>query len=151
MKGINNENKNRNKKNKKFNGLSFNQNTNTNNKINNLNKTRNSKSHGSDISFMSSYNITLEEVKNRLKEKLISVIYGNKNEIDMYVGPVNIGCLAPNNYDESIYNLIKKIKINGYQYNRVDKNLFRCIKGNKIFDIEIVKIKGNLLYYLIKN
>ena len=100
---------------------------------------------------MSSYNITLEEIKNRLKEKLISVIYGNKNEIHMYVGPVNIGCLAPNNYDESIYNLIRKIKINGYQYNRVDKNVFRCIKGNKILDIEIVKIKGNLLYYLIKN
>ena len=153
----NNENKNNNKNKNKIgkinkenllNGNNIENNKKNNNK-NSLYNTRNTHSHTNNFSNMTSNNLYLEELKNKLKEKLISV-YGLKTEFNLYNGPINIRCITCKNYDESINNLIDKIKISGYKYNRIKDNLFKCTKGNKSFDIEIVKIKGNVLYYLIK-
>ena len=99
---------------------------------------------------MSTYNLNLEQIKNRLKEKLISVTSGLHYDFLFYEGPINIKCISLNNYDNSINNIINFIKERGYKYNRMKDNIFKCIKGKKTMDIEIVKIKGNLLYYLIK-
>ena len=117
---------------------------------NKLNQTRNTNSYVSEFSFITSNNLSLEELKNKLKEKLISITEGLHSELIVYNGPINLKCISFKNYEDSINNLINKIKINGYQYYRINDNLFKCTKGNKVIDIEIVKIKGNLLYYLIK-
>ena len=117
---------------------------------NKLNQTRNTNSYVSEFSFITSNNLSLEELKNKLKEKLISITEGLHSELIVYNGPINLKCISFKNYEDSINNLINKIKINGYQYYRINDNLFKCTKGNKVVDIEIVKIKGNLLYYLIK-
>ena len=123
---------------------------NKSNKNNTLYNTRNNNSEISDYSSMSVYNLNLEELKNRLKEKLISITYGLRTQLIYYDGPVNIRNISYNNYEETINNLINMIKTNGYQYNRIRDNIFKCFKGNKFIEIEIVKIKGNFLYYLIK-
>ena len=121
-----------------------------NNQINEFYKFSNNNSNRSDISYMSTYNLNLEQIKNRLKEKLISVTSGLHYDFLFYEGPINIKCISLNNYDNSINNIINFIKERGYKYNRMKDNIFKCIKGKKTMDIEIVKIKGNLLYYLIK-
>ena len=95
------------------------------------------------------YYLNFKVFKNKQKEKLINE-YWLKTVFKVYNGPINVRWIMCKNYDESINNLIDKIKISGYKYNRIKDNLFKCTKGNKSFDIEIVKIKGNLLYYLIK-
>ena len=161
---LNNINKNKNKRtsNKKIRKKQFGNNNNLSvstlkdkdikniTKNNILYNTRNNNSDMSDFSSMSAYNLNLEELKARLKEKLISVTYGLRAQLIFYEGPINIRNISINNYEETINNLINIIKINGYQYSRIKDNIFKCFKGNKSIEIEIVKIKGNFLYYLIK-
>jgi hypothetical protein len=142
---------NKNNMNKNLSNISHIRNKNISNNNISIFYTRNTNSsHLSDFSFMTSNNSSLEEIKNRLKEKLISITEGLHSELMIYSGPVNLSCLSLKNYDESVIDLVKKIKKNGYQYSRVSDNLFTCSKGDKVVDVEIVKIKGNLIYYLIK-
>ena len=121
-----------------------------NTKNNILYNTRNNNSDMSDFSSMSSYHLNLEEIKKRLKEKLISITYGLQTHLFFYDGPINIRNISITNYEETINNLVNMLKTNGYQYNRIKDNIFKCFKGNQYIEIEIVRIKGNLLYYLIK-
>jgi hypothetical protein len=46
--------------------------------------------------------------------------------------------------------LIYKIKMNGYKYIKIKDYVFKCTKDDICYSIELVKIKGNLLYYLMK-
>ena len=38
----------------------------------------------------------------------------------------------------------------GFVYDIINENLFQFYKNGRIIEIEIVKIKGNMLYYLTK-
>lgn len=122
-----------------------------NNKINNThNNNRNTNSYLSELSFITNSNLSLEELKNRLKDKLISVTHELQTVLNSYHGPINISCISLKNVEESMNDILYKMKMKGYNCSRNKENLLKCYKGDKAFDIEIVKIKGNLLYYLIK-
>jgi hypothetical protein len=103
-------------------------------------------------SFNNSYNSNnLENAKIKLKDKLISVTDELKSEIlKYYFGPINIECISLKNLDESVNDLIYKIKMNGYKYIKIKDYVFKCTKDDICYSIELVKIKGNLLYYLMK-
>ena len=103
-------------------------------------------------SFNNSYNSnSLENAKNKLKDKLISVTDELKSEIlKYYIGPINVECISSKNLDESVNDLIYKIKMNGYKYIKIKDYVFKCTKEDICYSIELVKIKGNLYYYLMK-
>ena len=97
------------------------------------------------------YSSNLENCKNKLKDKLISVTDELKSEIlKYYVGPINVEYISLKNVNESVSDLIYKIKMNGYKYIKIKDYAFKCTKGDICFSIELVKLKGNLLYYLMK-
>ena len=101
---------------------------------------------------INSFNINLENAKNKLKDKLISVTNELRAEkLRYYTGPINIGCISSKKIDESLSKFINKLKMNGYKYVKIKDYLFKCSKGDTSFIVELVKIKGNLLYYLVKN
>ena len=120
------------------------------------NKTKNNKSYNnylnssSDVSFRTNYNVSLEDLKNKLKDKLISVTRELQFELKAYDGPINIDCISLKNTDESMNDMMNKMIINGYDCIRNKDNVIKCNKGKKFVDIELVKIRGNLLYFLIK-
>ena len=64
-----------------------------NNKINNSNYNINN-TFSRDISFMTNNSLSLEELKNRLKDKLISVTQELQDELKIYDGPVDIDCIS---------------------------------------------------------
>jgi hypothetical protein len=100
---------------------------------------------------INSFNINLENAKNKLKDKLISVTNELKAEkLELYTGPINIGCITSKNIDESLNKFINKMKMNVYKYVKIKDYLFKCSKGDISFNVELVKIKGNLLYFLVK-
>jgi hypothetical protein len=101
---------------------------------------------------INSFNINLENAKNKLKDKLISVTDELKAEkLKYYTGPIDIGCISSKKIDESLNKFINKMKMNGYKYVKIKDYLFKCSKGEYTFNVELVKIKGNLIYYLVKN
>ena len=94
----------------------------------------------------------LEKLKNDIKLKLISNIDENKNsEINEYNGPIDIKYISLKNYEQTMKDLIKKIKMLKYKYTIIDFNLFKCTRGIKTIFIEIVKLKKGFYYYLITN
>ena len=94
----------------------------------------------------------LEKLKNDIKIKLISNIDENKNsEINEYNGPIDIKYISLKNYEQTMKDLIKKIKMLKYKYTIIDFNLFKCTRGIKTIFIEIVKLKKGFYYYLITN
>ena len=93
---------------------------------------------------------SVQNIKNEIKMKLIN----NSNDvsntmINDYNGPIDIKYISLKNYEMTIKDLIKRIKILKYKYIIIDFNLYKCIRGTKILYIEVVKIKNNLYYYLI--
>ena len=107
------------------------------------NKTRNNNNTNSD-------NISLVELKNKLKDKLISVTHELQYDLKLYNGPINIDCISLKNVDDSMNDMMNTMIINGYDCIRNKEYIIKCNKGKKCVDIELVKIKGNLLYFLIK-
>jgi hypothetical protein len=100
---------------------------------------------------INSFNINLENAKNKLKDKLISVTNELRAEkLKYYTGPIDIGCISSKKIDESLNKFINKMKMNGYKYVKIKDYLFKCSKGDISFNVELVKIKGNLLYFLVK-
>ena len=86
-----------------------------------------------------------------MKDKLISVTNELKAEkLKYHTGPIDIGCISSKKIDESLNKFINKMKMNGYKYVKIKDYLFKCSKGDIYFNVELVKIKGNLLYFLVK-
>ena len=81
---------------------------------------------------------------------MISVTRELQFELKVYDGPINIDCISLKNADESMNDMMNKMIINGYDCLRNKENVIKCNKGKKFVDIELVKIRGNLLYFLIK-
>ena len=74
----------------------------------------------------------------------------NKDIINNYYGPVDIGLISFKNMEETIDDIINKMDKKGFEYKKINNNMIRFSKNGRIIDIEIVKIKKNFLYYLTK-
>ena len=107
-------------------------------------------------------NNIVEDYKNRLKLKLISLTDDLKDEneeekLKYYIGPIDLSLISiKGNLKESIEDLKDKFSMNGYECLDNDnkneiKSQIKYIKNGIIYIAEIVKIKNNLLYYLITN
>ena len=120
------------------------------NKANNNSNINTNLNSSNDISFRTNNNVSLEEIKNRLKDKLISVSQKLQSEIRTYEGPININCISLNSPEESMNNIIYIMTMNGFQCKKCKEYLIKCNKGYKSFYVELVKIKGNLLYIFIR-
>ena len=88
-----------------------------------------------------------DKSSNEEKIKKNSKIKTNE-KIKIYSGPIDIGLISLRNMEESINEIIKKMNKKGFECKKMKSNLIRCIKKKKVVDIEIVKIKGDFLYYL---
>ena len=113
-------------------------------------------------SFKKFDNNIVEDYKNRLKLKLISLTDDLKDEneeekLKYYIGPIDLSLISiKGNLKESIEDLKDKFSMNGYECLDNDnkneiKSQIKYIKNGIIYIAEIVKIKNNLLYYLITN
>ena len=100
-----------------------------------------------------------ETVKNKLKSKLISLTDDLKEEDDekklkFYIGPIDLSLISiKGNLKESIEDLKYKIYENDLEYidnySENNNNQIKFIKNGVIYIAEVVKIRSNLLYYLI--
>ena len=135
-------------KNKKYNKDEYNDNTNY--------------LFNSISSFKKFDNNIAEDYKNRLKLKLISLTDDLKDEneeekLKYYIGPIDLSLISiKGNLKESIEDLKDKFSMNGYECLDNDskneiKSQIKYIKNGIIYITEVVKIKNNLLYYLITN
>ena len=111
-------------------------------------------------SFKKFGNNIVEDYKNRLKLKLISLTDDLKDEneeekLKYYIGPIDISLISiKGNLKESIEDLKYKFNMNGYECLDNDnkneiKSQIKYIKNGIIYIAEVVKIRNNLLYYLI--
>ena len=129
-----------------------NYNINKNNTILNNNKTNfnNSNDNLRNSKRLINKKRSVQNIKNEIKMKLLN----NGNDVSNtmisdYSGPIDIKYISLKNYEMTIKDLIKRIKLLKYKYVVIDFNLYKCIRGTKIMYIEVVKIKNNLYYYLI--
>ena len=100
-----------------------------------------------------------ETIKNRLKSKLISLTDDLKNENDeeklkYYIGPIDLSLISlKGNIRESIEDFKNKLNERGFELendnNNENNNQIKYKKDGIIYTIEVVKIRSNLLYYLI--
>ena len=89
--------------------------------------------------------------KSSKEEKIKKNSKIKENEkISLYSGPIDIELISLRNMGESINEIIKKMNKKGFECKKMKTNFIRCIKKKKVVDIEVVKIKGDFLYYLTK-
>jgi hypothetical protein len=119
-----------------------------NNKINNSNYNINN-TFSRDISFMTNNSLSLEELKNRLKDKLISVTQELQDELRIYDGPVDIDCISLKSPEETLNEITNDLITNGFKCTKRKEYLMKFNKEDHYFEVELVRIKGNLLYLLI--
>ena len=98
----------------------------------------------------------LELIKMKIKNKLIETTNELQKEIRYYKGPINPFWISlDTTVMKSIKNFRKKMEINGFiEYDnerKLKNNRFIFIKKRKMFNVELVKIQGNIFYYLFKN
>lgn len=77
-----------------------------------------------------------------MNDKLLDAIH-------YYNGPIDISCIASKNYAESVNDLSKKVLKNGFKFVKYENNYFKFSNGINSLLIEIVKIRNNMLYYLV--
>jgi len=95
-----------------------------------------------DISFK-----TNKSKKKHLSQKKVKF----KNiKLKYYFGPIDIGLVSLKNIEESIDDIINKMNKKGFECKKMKDTLIRCIKKKKVIDIEITKIKGDIIYFLAK-
>ena len=92
-------------------------------------------------------NSSLKENKNVKSKNHISI--NNENSIRNYYGPVNISLINTKKKEELEDEIILKMVKQGFECKKMN-NFIKCHKKGKTIEIEIVKIMGNLLYYLTK-
>ena len=90
----------------------------------------------------------IDYIKLKLKNKLIDITDELQSELRYYRGPINIIWVSLLNVEDSMEEFEKKMKKYGFKCKRMPNNRFKCNKGGKIYLVELVKIHGNMLYYL---
>ena len=130
-------------------------NKNTNNKNtskNNVNKSMSALRRKNDIKIK--LNPTkeiskIEAIKSKMKKRLIEIDNKLIDAINYYNGPIDISCISTKNYLQTVEELAKRALKNGYQCSKLDTNYYKLGNSFSTFFVEIVKIRNNLLYYLI--
>ena len=130
-------------------------NKNTNNKNtskNNVNKSMSALRRKNDIKIK--LNPTkeiskIEAIKSKMKKRLIEIDNKLIDAINYYNGPIDISCISTKNYSQTVEELAKRALKNGYQCSKLDTNYYKLGNSFSTFFVEIVKIRNNLLYYLI--
>ena len=111
------------------------------------------------IPFILKYNYTttnvremdgVDNVKSRFKKRLIEIDNKLIDAIYYYKGPIDISCICPTiNYSEAINELSKKMSKIGFKYINCINNFYKFNNGLDSLLVEIVKIRNNMLYYLL--
>ena len=112
-----------------------------------------------NIPFILKYNYTttnvremdgVDNVKSRFKKRLIEIDNKLIDAIYYYKGPIDISCICPTiNYSEAINELSKKMSKIGFKYINCINNFYKFNNGLDSLLVEIVKIRNNMLYYLL--
>ena len=91
----------------------------------------------------------VDAIKSKFKIKLIELNDKLEDAIHYYNGPIDISCISCENYSETVNSLIKRASKNGYKYVKYENNYFKFTNGIDSFLVDIVKIRNNMLYYLV--
>jgi hypothetical protein len=91
----------------------------------------------------------IDAIKSKFKRKLIEINDDLLDAIYYYNGPIDISCISSKNYLETVEELNKKVLKNGFKCIKNEFNYFKFSNGSISFLVEIVKIKNNMLYYLV--
>ena len=91
----------------------------------------------------------IDAIKSKFKIKLIAMNDRLLDAIHYYNGPIDISCISCKKYEDAIEDLTKKVSKNGYKCVKSRKNYFEFANGLHTFLVEIVKIRNNMLYYLV--
>ena len=91
----------------------------------------------------------VDAIKSKFKKKLIEINDKLIDAIHYYNGPIDISCISSHNYAEAVNELNKKVLKNGFKCINNDNNYFKFSNGLDSFLVEIVKIRNNMLYYLV--
>lgn len=91
----------------------------------------------------------IDAVKSKFKIKLRKINDALLDAIHYYNGPIDISCISSKNYVETVEDLSKKVLKNGFKCIKNETNYFKFSNGLSSFLVEIVKIRNNMLYYLV--
>ena len=93
--------------------------------------------------------IGIDAIKSKMKKKLIEINNTLLDAVDYYNGPIDISCISLNNYIKTIDDLNKRALKNGYTCSKIENNYYNLTNQFNSFLVQIVKIRNNMLYYLI--
>ena len=92
----------------------------------------------------------VDAIKSKFKKRLIEINDKLIDAIHYYNGPIDISCISSQYYVEAVKELInKKVIKKGFKFIKKDNDYFKFSNGLDSFLVEIVKIRNNMLYYLV--
>ena len=93
--------------------------------------------------------LKIDAIKSKMKKRLIEIDNKLIDAVNYYNGPIDISCISLKNYTQTVKDLNKRALKNGYKCSKCETNYYELTNGFKSFFVEIVKIRNNMLYYLI--
>ena len=93
--------------------------------------------------------LKIDAIKSKMKKRLIEIDNKLIDAVNYYNGPIDISCISLKNYNQTVKDLNKRALKNGYKCSKCETNCYELTNGFKSFFVEIVKIRDNMLYYLI--
>ena len=93
--------------------------------------------------------LEIDAIKSKFKKKLIEINDKILGAIHYYNGPIDISCISCKNYEETVEDLTKKVRKNGFQCSKNLNYYYKFTNGLNSYFVEIVKIRNNMLYYLV--
>ena len=91
----------------------------------------------------------IDAIKSRMKKRLIEINNNLLDAVDYYNGPIDISCISLKNYNQIEEDLSMRALKNGYKCSKIENNLYTLTNQFNSFSVNIVKIRTNMLYYLI--
>ena len=93
--------------------------------------------------------LEIDAIKSKFKKKLIEGNDKILGPIHYYNGPIDMSCISCKNYEKTVENLIKRVRKNGFQCTQHLNYYYKFTNGLNSYFVEIVKIRNNMLYYLV--
>ena len=93
--------------------------------------------------------IGIDAIKSKMKKRLIEINNKLIDAVDYYNGPIDISCISLKNYTKTIEDLKKRALKNRYNCSKCETNFYELSNRFNTFFVKIVKIRNNMLYYLI--
>ena len=91
----------------------------------------------------------MDAIKSKFKLRLIEINDKLSDAIHYYNGPIDISCISSKNYTDTVKDLNIKLLKNGFKCINNENNYYEFTNGIDSFLVEIVKIRNNMLYYLV--